>query len=64
MTLTAVFLGFIIAAAIGLTGVGGGTITPAATLTTANGTTDNSSMPPDAMTQWQGLAAAVELLNG
>ncbi|HEV8067039.1 MAG TPA: hypothetical protein VGP76_04830, partial [Planctomycetaceae bacterium] len=43
---------------------GGGTITPAATLTTANGTTDNSSMPPDAMTQWQGLAAAVELLNG
>jgi hypothetical protein len=43
---------------------GGGTITPAVTLTTANGTTDNSSMPPDAMTQWQGLAAAVEVLNG
>jgi hypothetical protein len=43
---------------------GGGTITPAATLTTANGTTDDSSMPPDALTQWQGVAAAVEMLNG
>jgi hypothetical protein len=43
---------------------GGGTITPAVTLTTANGTTDDSSMPPDALTQWQGVAAAVELLNG
>jgi hypothetical protein len=43
---------------------GGGTITPAVTLTTANGTTDNSSMPPDALTQWQGLAAAVEMLIG
>jgi hypothetical protein len=43
---------------------GGGTITPAATLTTANGSTDDSSLPPDALTQWQGLAAAVDVLNG
>jgi hypothetical protein len=41
-----------------------GTITPAATLTTANGTTDDSAMPPDALTQWQGLSAAVDVLIG
>jgi hypothetical protein len=43
---------------------GDGTITPAATLTTTNDTTDDSSLPPDALTQWQGLAAAVEMLIG
>jgi len=43
---------------------GGTTMTPAATLTTANDTTDDSSLPPDALTQWQGLAAAVEMLIG
>ncbi len=43
---------------------GGGTITPAATLTTANDTTEEGSLPPDALTQWQGLAAAVEMLIG
>jgi trimeric autotransporter adhesin len=43
---------------------GGGTTTPAVTLTTANDTTDDNSLPPDALTQWQGLAAAVEMLIG
>jgi hypothetical protein len=43
---------------------GGSTVAPAATLTTANGATDNSAMPPDALTQWQGLAAAVDVLSG
>jgi len=42
----------------------GGTVAPAATLTTANGATDNSPAPPDALTQWQGLAAAVDVLTG
>jgi hypothetical protein len=42
----------------------GGTVTPAATLTTSNGTTDDSAMPPDALTQWQGLSAAVDVLIG
>ncbi len=43
---------------------GGGTVAPAASLTTANGTTDDSSMPPDSLTQWQGVAAAVDVLTG
>jgi hypothetical protein len=43
---------------------GAGTVAPASTLTTANGATDNSAMPPDALTQWQGLAAAVDVLSG
>ncbi|HEV8069000.1 MAG TPA: hypothetical protein VGP76_14785 [Planctomycetaceae bacterium] len=42
---------------------GGGTVTPAASPTMANGSTD-SAMPPDALTQWQGLAAAVDVLTG
>jgi hypothetical protein len=29
----------------------------------ANGATE-SAMPPDALTQWQGLAAAVDVLTG
>jgi hypothetical protein len=41
---------------------GGGTITSAATVTSANGTTDDTTMPPDALTQWQGVSAAVAVL--
>ena len=41
---------------------GGGTVTSAAAMT-SSGTTVDSSMPADALTQWQGLSAAVDVLS-
>jgi hypothetical protein len=41
---------------------GGGTVT--STPTSGSTTTDQSAIPPDALTQWQGVAAAVDVLNG
>jgi large repetitive protein len=40
----------------------GGGATASPSLTTSS--TDDTSMPPDALTQWQGVTAAVEVLNG
>ena len=47
-----------------VSGPTGGGATPAASPTVGTEADDDSSMPPDSLTQWRGLAAAVELLGG
>jgi hypothetical protein len=42
----------------------GGTLASAVTSTPTNNSDDENSPPPDALTQWQGLKAAVDVLNG
>jgi hypothetical protein len=43
---------------------GGGTLASAVTSTTTNNADGENSPSPDALTQWQGLNAAVDVLNG